>query len=321
MTDPQHSPWGLTESDDELHPVDPGEALWTETVWFAFMVPERGLLGYLYPVFRPNLGIQFGGVVVAGPGGETPWEIPIYHWQQHVPIAPDLRLSRLSLPSGLEIAATRPGRTFALTYRSRELSLDLTYEALMRPLLSGGGSNLFAGGGHLDQPGRVTGQLELHGETIAVDCLAMRDRAWGPRRDKGQMRVGYAYATASADSAFLSISHIVEDGQDRVWTGYLMRGGVWSRLVAGTREVERDASGRPVAIRIDATDEAGRHVSATGTARTRMIYAPYPSMMAWISLVEWTLDGATCWGEDQDVWSPRRWRLFTQARRSGADPD
>ena len=29
-------------------------------------------------------------------------------------------------------------------------------------------------------------------------ALAMRDRAWGPRRDNRQMRVAYCYGTASA---------------------------------------------------------------------------------------------------------------------------
>ena len=46
----------LTTHDDTLHPRT-DDPWWTETVWFAWMVPERNLLGYFYPVFRPNLGV------------------------------------------------------------------------------------------------------------------------------------------------------------------------------------------------------------------------------------------------------------------------
>uniref|UniRef100_UPI0021C020C8 DUF932 domain-containing protein n=1 Tax=Frankia gtarii TaxID=2950102 RepID=UPI0021C020C8 len=40
--------------------------------------------------------------------------------------------------------AVRPGHTYEIGYTSDELTLDLRYEALMRPLVSGGESDLFA---------------------------------------------------------------------------------------------------------------------------------------------------------------------------------
>ena len=55
--------WGLTTADDDLHPRN-NDPWWTETVWFAWMVPERNLLGYYYLMMRPNLGIQAGGAVL-----------------------------------------------------------------------------------------------------------------------------------------------------------------------------------------------------------------------------------------------------------------
>ena len=50
---------------------------WTETVWFSWMVPERNLLGYWYTVFRANLGIVFGGVLVFDDTAVLPWELPV----------------------------------------------------------------------------------------------------------------------------------------------------------------------------------------------------------------------------------------------------
>jgi hypothetical protein len=38
-------------------------------------------------------------------------------------------------------------------------------------------------------------------------------------------------------------------------------------------------------------------------------------MFCWNSLVQWTYDGVECWGEDQDVWHPRRWRDFAESLR------
>ena len=64
MSDERPDQWGLVPSDDQFHPPETDDPWWTETVWFSWMVPERNLLGYFYPAFRANLGIQFGGVLV-----------------------------------------------------------------------------------------------------------------------------------------------------------------------------------------------------------------------------------------------------------------
>ena len=56
--------WGLVPADDQFHPPETEDPWWTETVWFSWMIPERKLLGYFYPAFRANMGIQFGGVMV-----------------------------------------------------------------------------------------------------------------------------------------------------------------------------------------------------------------------------------------------------------------
>jgi len=306
--------WGLTTDDDTFHPRT-DDPWWTETIWFAWMIPERNLLGYFYPVFRPNLGVQFGGVLVFDHTSELPWELPVFHydWHQTYPDGLDLRDAKLH--NGMTVKAVDPTRVFELGYESRDLTLELRYEALMQPLVSRG-TPPFTVAGHIDQPGHVTGRMVLHGEELAVDCYAMRDRAWGPRIDGRQPKIGYSYATASADSAFLSISIDRREG-DNVSTGYLMRDGVWSRLASGTREVERDERGRPAVVTIDAADELGRRVRARGTTVSRQVFTAYPSMFCWNSLARWELDGVECWGEDQDVWSPQRWRRFAATTPAG----
>jgi hypothetical protein len=300
--------WGLLPSDDALHEPSTDDPWWTETVWFGWMVPERKILGYFYPGFRANLGIMFGNVLVTDPSADLPWEIPFFEEYWHLKLPAEVDLRDATFENGMALKCLEPGRIFEFSFRHRHLELDLRYEALMKPLVTRG-TPPFNHGNHIDQPGHVTGSMKLRGEELRVDCFSMRDRSWGIRRDGRQPRVGYCYATASGESGFLSIS-VMTQGTDVITTGFLMRDGEWSRLASGTREVTRDARGRPIEIRIHGVDELGRSVISTGTVASRQVFKCYPSMFCWNSLVEWKLDGQRCWGEDQDIWHPEKWREY-----------
>jgi hypothetical protein len=62
--------------------------------------------------------------------------------------------------------------------------------------------------------------------------------------------------------------------------------------------------GHPDVIEIDATDDVGRVLSVTGRTLASAASQSTPGMFAWMSIVEWTIDGRTGHGEDHDVWSP-----------------
>jgi hypothetical protein len=297
--------WGLTPADDELHPRT-DDPWWTETVWFAWMVPERNLLGYFYPVLRPNKGVQSGGVLVMDDTGVLPWELPVLDWDWHQPIPPDLDLRDATFAGGMRLRNLEPMTAWQLGYQSREIELDLRVEAAIRPLVTMATPPFNKG--HIDQICRVTGTVVLHGEQIPVDCFAMRDRSWGPRQDGRQPTVAYDYATADPDNAFLAVS-VRKDGHYGVTTGFLIRDGVWARVVSGQRWADRGADGRPLTVRVEATDELGRSLRAEGTTTARQVFTAYPSMFCWDSLTHWAGDVAG-WGEDQDCWHPRRWRRF-----------
>jgi hypothetical protein len=310
-----HEEWGLDVTDDMFHAPETSDPWWTETVWFAWMVPERKMLGYFYPAFRANIGVQFGGCLVVDDTAELPWELPCFDWTWHLPLKARPDLTNASLAMNMSLKCLEPGRVFTFAYQGDDASFDLTYEALMRPLVTRA-EPPFNHGSHIDQPGRVTGEVVVAGEKIDVDCYAMRDRSWGIRRDGRQPRVGYAYATADAQTAFLSIS-VFREQVDAVQTGYLMRDGEWSKLTTGERHVVRDSLGRPTEIRVDAVDERGRRVQSSGRVLSRQVFTCYPSMFCWNSLVEWELDGTTCWGEDQDIWHPRKFRDYARSLSAG----
>ena len=105
--------WGLVPSDDQFHPPETDDPWWTETVWFSWSVPERNLLGYFYPAFRANLGIQFGGLLVVDDTAVVPWELPVYNWSWHEPLTspPDL-LDAHDLPEGMFLQCHEFGRVY-----------------------------------------------------------------------------------------------------------------------------------------------------------------------------------------------------------------
>ena len=309
MTTIDRSDWGLTTEDDNLHPRN-DDPWWTETVWFAWMVPERKMLGYFYPMFRPNLGIHAGGVLLFDDTAELPWELPVfdYGWHHQIPDGLDLRHGRLN--NGMTIDVPEPGH-YDLGYESRELTMQLHAETITKPLLTSATPPFIKG--HIDQLCHVTGTMTLEGEDIDVDCIAMRDRSWGPRVDGKQPTVGYDYAATDADNAFLAVS-VSRGGPHEITTGFNIRDGQWSQVTSGVRTVERDHEGRPTSITIDAVDADGRSITSVGTPVARQVFTAYPSMFCYNSLVQWEGDGAG-WGEDQDCWHPRRWRQFLAEHR------
>lgn len=303
--------WGLVPEDDMFHAPAPGEPWWTETIWFSWMVPERNMLGYWYTVFRANLGVHFGGVLLMDHTAVLPWEIPVFDWHWHQPMPDKVDFLDLDVLGGMTLKCHEHGRVFQFGYRNDDIEFDLTFRALMQPMLTRQ-QPPFNHGNHVDQPGRVTGTMKLRGEDVAVDCIAMRDRSWGLRAPRRQPKLGYCHATSDENSSFLAIT-IDRRGHDGLVGGYLMRDGTWARLTDGHREVERDAGGRPATIRVQATDELGRPLEAVGTTVSRQVFTAYPDMFCWNSLTRWRYDDREAWGEDQDIWHPRKWRDFAHS--------
>src|ERR1700694_5267327 len=124
--------WGLTAEDDNFHAAN-DDPWWTETFWLAWFVPERKITGYIYPMFRPNLGIQAGGVMVYDDTGDLEWEMRVYDYDWTREIPPTLAVRDVVLSRGLTIRCTEPARLFEIGYQSRDLQLRLTAEGVMRP--------------------------------------------------------------------------------------------------------------------------------------------------------------------------------------------
>lgn len=299
----------LTARDDEFHPVAREEDSWAETCWFAAAVPERGMGIWTYPLFRPRLGIMSCGIYVWESGAEELWQLPYYRTYWHLRFPEGQRLTDLALENGLRYRCLEPLTRYRVEYEDGDaLKIDLEFEALHPPHPHG----IRDGLGHFDQLGRLTGEIVLYGERIPVDCFEMRDRTWGPRRESRQKTIlAYDYGARSATSGFHCSSLFDRETQQyRLMTGFVLREGGAVHLAEAVREVERDAQGRPLRVEIRARDAEGGDVAVSGEVVSRF-GMPSTPWFNWVSMVRWTLpDGSTGYGEDQETWSPERFRAL-----------
>jgi hypothetical protein len=297
----------LTAADDDFHAPAEDDPLWTETAWFGFAVPERRLAGAIYPVFRTNQGVCSSGVYVWDDTAEAQHEVLYARNSWHLPMPG--HLTTLELANGLRYDVREALQRYGVRYADGdELVLDLEFDALHEPH-----APLLGATGHLDQLGRVTGTMVLHGEEIAVDCFEMRDRSWSVRRDHGAVRAAYDYAAAGPDTGFLAMS-IGAGDQFPILAGFHLHDGKAVRLTGGTRQIIHETDPRPVQVRVEASDEAGCQIEAVGTCVNRFAFQSSPNYFAWMSLTRWVLDGVPAWGEDQDVWSPDLLRRASRER-------
>ena len=294
-------------ADDDFHPAPAGEWWWHETAWFWFFVPERRLGGWLYNYVRPTIGVAGGGCFV---WDDTTWfhmEVPYYASYTSLPLPAERDLRDFTFPSGTSVKMLEPWRRYRLGHKDRDwIDVDLEWAAVMEPFVTVDDATGLPR--HVDQMGRVTGRVVLHGQAMDVDCLAIRDRTWSPRSERWKDGGGYGYTNGMA-SPELAFFH----------NGFLLADGVRRDLVS-ERTVDRDPGhGYVTRLRVVGRDDAGRELEAVGTTVSRMAM-PIPGVHAvvWTSLVAWEINGVPAWGEDQEPWPLNRWSELRRTRRAAA---
>jgi hypothetical protein len=317
----RHAGPSLTAEDDAFH--EHTDHWWeTETAWFSFNVPERRMGGWFYNQVLAVQGVCNGGAWVWD-DSDTP---ALYEVNQRgLPLPEGLDLRDVTLPNGNAMAVLEPLRTYRLRYRDPgRFEADVVFQAIMAPHSHPLGAAPFWKGRHFDQAGRVRGEIVLHGERIEVDCVAGRDRSWGPRPmgpDPRKARpaapsqpkprrpdtgIGYSFGSSLPAESFLVYTQPHEDGSDELTAGYLVQDGAYAPLVSGRRRVTFDASTRWITrIEIEAVDELGRGLRADGSLVSRHGAAGSPSGTG---LFWWSWNGVDGWGEDQSYCSDAVWR-------------
>lgn len=301
-------------SDDGPH--DPGnEFYFNETYWFSFFAPERGLGGWLYSGIRPNAGVTAGGCWIWDSNGTDPWELPFFEQFNWLKPPAEADARHIVLPNGNTVTTIEPGLKYDLTFDDRDrLTVQLRFDAVEHPVPLRPGTPPYPKAAHYDQTGHVSGHLLLDGDRIEIDCYAMRDRSWGPRRERGYRPMAYTWL-ADAGTSLLTYSTPERDGTDSIYAGYLRVDGAVSYVAQGTRRVRRDPDKHWLTdVSLDLVDNVGRSLAVQGTVISRMIL-PTATSVCVNSLIEFTLDGNTIHGEDQDVWPMNSWRVMQVAAR------
>ena len=114
-----------------------------------------------------------------------PWDAALFQYDVNRPILNKLRLQDLRLDNGTSISCLREGLEYAVRFESSRASLNLNFVALMTPHLTkrDGAADFFAG--HLDQPGRYTGSLEIEGARYQIDVVRHSRPFMGSPSDSG----------------------------------------------------------------------------------------------------------------------------------------
>ena len=306
----------FTARDDRFHFAEMGNDWWaTETSWFSFNHPERRLGGWFYTMARPNIGTVAGGVWIWDHTAHLPWEVLYSANYSALQLPRDQDLNDITLPTGVSIRVIEPCTSYALGYNDGErLQASLRFDGVMppEPLTSTGST--FGHAHHFDQIGRVTGELMLHGETIAINCLSVRDRTWGRRPEDRPRQAAYVTGVASATHGFLAVTNS-EAERHPVAYGFLRRDGCTVRLTQGERKIKRDATnGWITRIELQARDTEGREIVAVGEPVSRIIINR-PTFIDINSLIRWDMNGEIGWGEDQDMWPVHRWARLRRSIR------
>ncbi|PXW50688.1 hypothetical protein C7450_1249 [Chelatococcus asaccharovorans] len=308
MTDESRIPPVITERDDRFHFDEMSDRWWiTETAWFSFCKPEIGLGGWIYTMARPNIGTVAGGAWLWDASAHLPWEVLYSRNLTALRLPQEQDLDDIALPTGARIRTIEPLTSYELNYEEEGMvSMDLRFDAVMppRPLAKAGSS--FQKLSHFDQFGRVHGRIQLHEREIDIDCLAMRDRSWGPRPEHRPGRSAYVTGIASPNDAFLAVTKW-NDPDYAIAYGFQIRDGEAADLLTGRRWVERDSEQHWVnRIVIEAKDALGRDLLAEGRRLSGIVINRH-SFIDSNGLIEWTINGNTGHGEDQDMWPVHDW--------------
>jgi len=300
----------IGDSTDAFHAFPADRPEWTEAVWFATYIPERALSAYVYQWFRPVLGIYGGGCIVWDRSARVPWDAPVFHYEVNRPLPGPLSLQDLVLDNGTSIRMERPEASYAVRFADARVTLDFRFTAAAPPHIThrDGDEAFFAG--HLDQPGFCEGVLELEGERHRIASYGVRDRSWGPRVIRDDVRMGYFHG-GSRRLNFLGFCQAGLPGQP-VINGYLTFEGKQHAVRAGRRDVAL-AGDRLLRISFELEDAAGRTLSATGVPLNEFAYMSYPNLLSRHYLMRWSVGDEVLYGEEQDLWSLPLWRSHLHA--------
>ena len=285
---------------------------WNESVWFSLSIPELGIHGFIQYYFRPNMGLLNGGPVLWDGSGNQVWNCLYFNWCHLQACPAGAEKFNMTAPNSLCVKIIESTQRYAISYASDDLVLDLEWQAIgpIHQLKSQSGAQQAAHKYHMEQPGRMAGVAQLHGKDYPIACCSMRDTSYGPRvYDKSS--VGGYFWGISEGQAFHAIAKGDSAIQD-VIGGFILQDNLLGSLTSGCRQVIEYGRYGPKVIQLDATDEHGRTIKATGALSDGLIFTGYTDRTIVWSLLQWDWNGAELWGDNQEFCSAARFRKIAR---------
>ncbi len=281
---------------------------WNESVWFSISRPEEKIHGFVQYYFRPNMGMLNGGPVLWDPTGTYQWNCLYYNWAHLQALPPGAEKFNMRARNSLTVKVVEPLKRYAISYDKDGVAMDLTWQAIgpVHELQTGDAGQQNTARFHIEQPGRMNGTIRIDCREIDIDCFSMRDTSFGPRDYEALASGGYFWGIA-ANSSFHAIA-MGEGTEQQVIGGYIFKDGEMSSLASGTRKVTEFGKYGPRRILFEATDKLGRRMSATGRLDDGLIFTGYTDHTVIWSMIEWTWDGTTHWGDNQEFCALTRFR-------------
>lgn len=296
-----------------------GDFRLAETSFFPFTIPEHGISGSLYFVFRPNLGVAMSDVTICDRISRR-WEGQAYvDNQQHLP-CPKL-LSDFTLPNGASLKVLNAPRDYRLDYVGiDDTEIHFEFRGIMPPQdindpaqdpltrrarAAQGADAAWDGAfaGHFEMTARTTGELILRGRRYRIDCLGTMDHSWGPRLERDNTNAAWFQGHFGDDlvvHALAALDPRKLDAIGPVWHGYVLKRGVVRGLVSGSGQAHRDGPFVD-SVAVTLQDEDGETYTMNGAAVNWVPWAPYPSVTYHQGLMRWDMDGRVGDGPYQEV--------------------
>ena len=272
----------LEPEDDYTHPLGK-ESNFNESMYFNFFDPAKATGGFVRLGNRANEGNAEMTVCLYLADGRVLFNFkraPIENNDAFDAgglafevIEPSELLRTRYAGSALELEDARsmadPSEAFRKSAR-RKLNLDLTHRA-SGPMYGKSRSRAEEerdseqqfGKAHYEQHMRVTGSLEVEGETIEIDGYGLRDHSWGPRY--WQAIASYEWLTMNFGPDFgAMVSIIRRDSNDEKRGGVVVRGGELSLIKHVEIETQFEENGlyhRSLQVRLETHDEEKLEIS------------------------------------------------------------
>jgi hypothetical protein len=253
----------LRAEDDFPHVLGP-EKNFNESMYFNFFDAQRSLGGFCRIGNRANEGHAEVTVCLFLPDGRVTFDFQ----RPAIPgndafeagglrfevLEPGQRLRTVYAGRPVELREPRamadPRRAFAESPR-RPLSFDLVHDAV-GPMYGSAGQKREAerdpdqqfAKAHYEQHMRVTGELRLGEERLALDGFGLRDHSWGPRT--WQSIHAYEWLTLNFGpdlGGMVSVIRRDAAGRERSEGGVLVRGMELERIVAAEIETDTEENG------------------------------------------------------------------------------